>query len=102
MHQRGVVWNYRDEMDQNSPQVLEPYNLDHLTVSLLKCRKRNCPQIFMQHIRAIFNKNKQTCERSEIEISQREMFSISSLTHYNFSLRKFHRNENRFLIHGDL
>lgn len=39
MHQRGVVWKYRDEMDQNLPQVLEPYNLDHLTVSLLKCKK---------------------------------------------------------------
>lgn len=103
MHQRGVVWKYRDEMDQNLPQVLEPYNLDHLTVSLLKCKKEKLSRdIYAAHSDDFFYKNKYTCERSKIEISQKNMSSISSLTHYNFSLRKFHRNENRFLIHGDL
>lgn len=60
MHQRGVVWKYRDEMDQNLPQVLEPYNLDHLTVSLLKCKKEKLSRdIYAAHSDDFFYKNKE-------------------------------------------
>lgn len=33
-----------------------------------------CPKIFMLHIWTIFNRNTHTCERSEIEIDERENF----------------------------
>lgn len=33
-----------------------------------------CSKIFMQHVRTTFNKNRHTCERTAIEIDEREIF----------------------------
>lgn len=60
-----------------------------------------CLKVFMHHIRTIFDNNTQICERSAVEIDNRKIAKITSFTHYYFSLRKIHMNENRLLTEID-
>lgn len=55
-----------------------------------------CPQIFMQHIWTIFNKNTQTCQRSAIEINKRGKSHDFLINISLFPPKRINKNEKRY------
>lgn len=65
---------------------------------------RVCPKIFMEHIWPIFDKKKKKYTypwkkcNCHLKWMKGKLSKISSLTHCDFSIRKIHKNEKRFLM----